>query len=110
LTSDTHWDIDDASSDVYLKAAISVARALSTRAVLDKEGQAVDFDEIDRAILDIEKQVNGLADISKWGGTIKSNAEKIIDKARIISDKLTSKVKVLDDRIEDLKHLSEEAL
>jgi len=52
----------------------------------------VDFGEIDRAIRDIEKQVKGLAEISRWG-----------DKARIIGNRLAAQVEVLDEAVSDLK-------
>ena len=102
----TLWDLDDSSSDLFLQAALSVARALCSRASARREHQQVDFGEIDRAIRDIEKQVKGLADISRWGETIRSNSEKILDKARIVSNKLVVQVQVLDEAVSDLKRSS----
>lgn len=102
----TLWDIEDSSTDVFLNAAVSVARALCTRAVKDREGQQVDFDEMDRAIRDIEKQLNGLADITKWGETIKNSSEKIVERARIVTKNLTGHINVLDTAVSDLKRIS----
>jgi hypothetical protein len=99
----TLWDIDDSSSDLFLQAALSVARALCSRASARREHQQVDFDEIDRAIRDIEKQVKGLAEIGKWGETIRNNSERILDKARIISKKLLARVEVLDEAVAALR-------
>lgn len=99
----TLWDIDDSSTDLFLQAALSVARALCSRTSARREHQQVDFDEIDRAIRDIEKQLKGLAEIGKWGETIRNNSERILDKARIIGKKLMAQVEVLDEAVADLR-------
>jgi len=99
----TLWDLEDSSTDIFLQAAVSVARALCSRASVERADQQVDFEQMDRAIRDIEKQVKGLADIGRWGETIRSNSEKILDKARIIGKKLLNQVQVLDAAVDSLK-------
>lgn len=102
----TLWDLEDASSDLFLQAALSVARALCTRASARHEHRQVDFDEIDRAIRDIEKQAGGLADIARWGETIRNNSDKILDRVRIMSRKLSARVAVLDEAVSVLRRSS----
>src|SRR5207253_1167311 len=74
------WDAENPPSDVVLIAGISVAKCLCARARVIGESRAADFDAIDRAILEIERQIGGLDEIFKYAGTIKSNGEKIIDR------------------------------
>lgn len=97
------WDAEDPRSDVFLAAGLSVARALSTRAVLQRETQQADFGAIDRAVRAIEKQTGALGEITRLTGTIKSNSEKILERARIMQDGLTQQIRTLDEKIEDLK-------
>ena len=75
------WDPTRPECDVNLRAALTVASALCTRAHLAKEAASVDFDEFDRAILDVEQAANGLTDIETWAKTIRSNGDKILDRA-----------------------------
>ena len=43
----------------------------------DREQAAIDFDRVQRAILDVEKQVQGLEEIRKSAQSIRSCADKI---------------------------------
>jgi hypothetical protein len=97
------WDPEDASSDVYLSAGVSIAKALSVRAGTRKEAEEADLDSIEAAIRDIEKQTSSFEDINKWTETIKSSSDKILDKARIMKQNLERQMSILDERMEDLK-------
>ena len=97
------WDADDPRSDVFFAAALSVARALSTRAVAQRESRQADFESIDRAIREVEKQTTALSEITRLTGTIKSHSEKILERARIMQEALSQQVRTLDERIGDLR-------
>ncbi len=101
----TLWDVDDSTTDVFLQASLSMARALCSRSSAEKAHQQVDFGQIDRSIRDIEKQIKGLADITRLCETIRNNSGKILDRARIISENLAARVEVLDRAVDDLKNL-----
>lgn len=101
----TVWDIEDETTDLYPEMALSVARALCTRKQAASEGRAIDATEMDRAIRDIEKQASGLEEITTWAETIKKNGDKIVDKARIMTDKIMRQVNGLDRFMEDIKQL-----
>ncbi|WP_041068198.1 hypothetical protein [Thiolapillus brandeum] len=103
----TLWDLDDASTDLFLQASVSVARALCSRSRAERADQRVDFEQMDRSIRDIEKQVKGLAEITRLGETIRNNSGKILDRARIISNNLMAQVEVLDRAVDDLKNSGE---
>jgi hypothetical protein len=97
------WDADDSASDVVLKLGLSVARALCITKSVQREHQAADFTEIDKAILEINKQIEALDEIRTWTETIRNNGEKILDRLRKSREKLSAQVQSLTERIADLK-------
>jgi hypothetical protein len=103
------WDVEDPSTDVFLKAGIITARALCFRATRQSTAQQVDFDAIDKAILEIEKRAGNLEEIRKSAETIHSSSTKILERIRIDREALDKQVAVLRERIGDLKtNLQEE--
>lgn len=97
------WDMEDPATDVFPRAALSVARALSVQiGAVDEESQ-VDLTVVDRAIRNIEKQVNSLDQIKKWAETVRSNGQKIVDKADTMTNHLTRDIESLDREVATLK-------
>ena len=52
------WNAEDVTSDVYLKAALTTARALCVRSAEQSERHSVDLEAVDRAILEIEEEAS----------------------------------------------------
>jgi len=95
------WDAEDPLSDAYLRAALEIARALCVRQAAEQE--QVDFQTIDKAILDIEKRAGYLDQIRTSAQTIKSSSEKIIERVDIDQQALEKQVTQLQASIGDLK-------
>ena len=57
------WDFDDEASDLYLKAGLTLARALCVRKTQTSAEQTADFESIDVDILEVEKRAAQLDDI-----------------------------------------------
>ncbi|MEX0717624.1 MAG: hypothetical protein WD066_13610 [Planctomycetaceae bacterium] len=93
------WDAEDTASDVFLHAALSLARALCVRTHKHDEAVQVDFTEIDRAILEIEKRANSFEEIETAVETIKRQADKIAKTASTARKSLLSQVELLNTRI-----------
>jgi hypothetical protein len=89
------WDADDAASDVFLEAALSLARALCVRAGATRH-ESVDLPALDRAIRDVEKQLEGLEEIRRFAETSESASRKILERVRILGQNLTRLVSALD--------------
>ena len=89
------WDADDPASDVFLEAALAVARALCTRARQGAHSE-IDFDAFERSIRSVEKQLEGLEEIQKSAQTVENGAERIQERARIMSANLLRAVEALD--------------
>ena len=97
------WDSDDQSSDVWLKAALMVATALSVKAASHDQQDAASFEKIDKAIERIRKQLEGFDEINTFANSSKSAAEKILNRARIMQDTLTAQVASILDEMLKLK-------
>ncbi len=89
------WDAEDPVSDVFLEAALGVARTLCTRSRLGRESE-VDFPAFERAIRDVEKQVEGLDTIKSATDQIERQNERIKDRVRIVRRNLQRAVETLD--------------
>jgi hypothetical protein len=100
------WDADDTATDVYLKAGLIAARALCFRAERQSAAQQVDFELIDKAILEIEKRAGNLDDVRKSAETIKSSSDRILDRVRIDREALEKQVEILREKVKDLKTLT----
>ena len=99
----TVWDPENPASDVYLHAALSVATALCTNSRLAQEADQADVEAIERAILEIEKQVGKVAEVETWAETIRSNAIKIIDRVRVSGSALRTQCDELTEKTREVK-------
>jgi uncharacterized protein YeeX (DUF496 family) len=97
------WDAEDSTSDVILKAAYSVAKALVVREQHDTQEAAAAVQAIVEATRSIEKQIKNLDEFETWSGTIVSNGQKIFEKSRKMRDSLKVDVERLDAQIAALK-------
>jgi hypothetical protein len=93
------WDTEDRASDLVVKAAYSLARALAVREKrADKATQAAVV-EIERTARNVERQAGYLDDVRKWAETVKGHGEKIIERSARMADELRRDVERLDDQV-----------
>lgn len=97
------WDPDDANSDLYVRVAYSVARALVIRESHESTETEQAVKSIDLATRCIEKQLEHLDQIKTWADTVKSNGEKIADRAIRMRADLGKEVETLDRYVTELK-------
>ncbi len=97
------WDAEDPGTDAYLEAALSLARALCTRAVTQRESQAADLAAMEKSVRAIETQARLLGDVETSATTIQSGATKILERMRISREALTKEIANLDEALRDLK-------
>jgi len=97
------WDPEDRQTDLFVKLGISVAKALCTRQAREKESLAVDFSTLDHAILEINKQLSQIDEISGFSESIRNNSEKILERMRISRKKLDKQVAILQEALQDLR-------
>jgi hypothetical protein len=97
------WDPEDPATDIWLKAALVTARAISVRKVGASDCTQVDFDTIDRAVLDIEKRAANLDEVRTSAKTIVSSGEKIIKRVDIDEKALEKQLTLLREKLDDVR-------
>jgi len=98
------WDAEDPTTDVWLDAAIAVAKAIIIEGVAASKPRAdVDFDAIDIAIEAIAKRAEKTDQVRIWGQTIESTGAKIVKEMEVARRDLERQVASLRDNIEDAK-------
>jgi hypothetical protein len=93
------WDADDPGSDVVVRAAYSLARALAVRESRTNDESRAALAEIERSARGVERQAAFLDDIRKWSETVKSSGEKIAERSARMSDELRREVERLDAQL-----------
>lgn len=97
------WDADDDANDVWLEAALMVASALSVKAASHDKQDAASFEKIDKAIERIRKSLEGFEEMNTSANTVKSAAEKILNRARLMQEGLSSQLQAIVDEFLKLK-------
>jgi len=97
------WDPDDVTSDLYVKAALTVARALVIRESHDSAESEHALNSIELATRAIEKQIENLAQIKTWAETVRNNGDKIADRTGKMHEALEEQVQELDRQLGALK-------
>ncbi len=97
------WDAEDATTDIYVKAAFSVGRALAIREAHESQETEGAVQGIEAAARAVEKQISHLEEFKQMGDTVKAHGEKIADRAARMKKGLTKEVGKLDKQIAALK-------
>ena len=97
------WDAEDPGSDVFLDAALSVAKALCNRPKGDGNGEtSTDLKAVEEAIGQIEKDAGRLDKIIKSVGTIERQTKSIRTEAQKLQETIGKNTARLKDKIAGL--------
>ena len=97
------WNPDDDENDVWLKAALMVATALSVKAASHDRADAASFEKIDKAMARIRKTIEGFEEVNTSATTIKNAAAKILERARIMQEALSPQIEAILDEVGKLQ-------
>lgn len=75
------WNPDDPSSDVYVKAAISVARALVVRRKIEQDSARVDLSPVQEALDTLVKSAEAVQELLRFSSLVADNNRKVSDRA-----------------------------
>jgi hypothetical protein len=100
------WNPEDPATDLFLKTAFTLVRALCVRAARHSDAEAADFRAIDEAICEIEKRTEGLNEIETSAKTIQSGSEKILKRVELCRKALVQQVEILREKMEELRQLT----
>lgn len=93
------WDAENPASDVVFDAGLSIARWLCVASRTDSDAAGEDIKEIEKAILEIQRQAENLDQITKSANAIDGHVTKILDRARIVQNGLKRQVGILNEKI-----------
>ena len=99
------WDADDGRSDIFFRAGITLARALCVRNRQQPHRDRLDFSQIDKAILEIERQVESVADMEKLTDTIRSHTDKVAKRLGTFRTSLDKQVYILREAMVQVRDL-----
>lgn len=97
------WDANDPTSDVYVRAAYSIARALAVRQMQSESTQAEALTAIEKSAAALGKHLAHCADLKKKGETSRSAAEAIVELAMKLQAGIESQVVVINESLAALK-------
>jgi hypothetical protein len=101
------WDSDDVASDLALRMAVSVARALCVREAVATSADEASFDRIDQSIESIAEQIRIVDDIIHSARLVKRRGEKIGAGAEKLRATIEREVSALQDHVKALRKESE---
>ncbi len=97
------WDADDPGTNVLVRAALSVARALVIREAQHDSESAEALKNIETAACAIGKHVAELLEMKKMSETVRNNGEKLCQKADSMKANLEKQVSILQEQVLSLK-------
>jgi hypothetical protein len=100
------WNPDDDENDVWLKAALMVATALSVKAASHDQADAATFEKIDKAMARIRKAIEGFDEVNTSANTIKNAAVKILDRSRLMQEALVPQIETIVEEVGKLQAAS----
>lgn len=98
------WSRDDVASDVVIRAAIAVCRALAIKQC-EAAGE-LDADALESTIRDITKQAAKLGSVMTWAATITTNGGKIRDTAEEMKEGLLESIEELEQHLTAVKEVA----
>ena len=103
------WNPDDDVNDVWLEAALMVATELSVKATSHDKQDAGSFEKIDKAIERVRKHIEGFDEINTSANSMKTAADRILNRARLMQEGLSIQVQAVFDEVMKLKDDAAEA-
>jgi hypothetical protein len=97
------WDDEDTSTDLYVNAAYSVARALCVRACDQSPHAQQVVMTLEQVIRAVEKQIQHLDQIKTWSETVRGHGEKICERTVKMKTDLVKEVERLDETVATLQ-------
>jgi hypothetical protein len=97
------WDAQKIESDTVLNAGLSLAKALCIRKERERNEAESNWEDLDSAILAVEKEVGRIGQMKTWTDTIQSSGEKILEELRKMKNSLEKQVASLRESVQALK-------
>jgi hypothetical protein len=96
------WNPEDILSDVYLKAAVSLARLIVVQQRKTNDQAETDLRAMESSITAVTRELAGLDEIVTWATTAKNSGEKISAKANTLKRRIEEQLDALSTHISGL--------
>jgi hypothetical protein len=96
-------------TDILLKCAMSVARAIAIREAQASAEAEANFDEIDAAVAKLGRDAIALNEVTTWANTVQSSGKKIADRVEKVREDLEKQLELLQDHLGRLKEAMQPA-
>jgi hypothetical protein len=93
------WDSENSDHDVFLRAAVSLARAMVVADRRAKDSTAADFTEMENAVNAILRDAELLGEIQTMATTVKNNGEKIVKKTERLRSGIETQIERLQEHL-----------
>ena len=93
------WDAENADTDIYLRAAISLARSMVVAGRKAEDSTAADFAEMEAAVNEVLRNAELLDGIQTMATTVKNNGEKIVKKAEKLKGCLETQIERIQSHL-----------
>jgi hypothetical protein len=97
------WDAEDPTSDVYLRAGLSVARAIAVRTRVALEANEESLGAIDAAILALQKVAARVEGIEKSARLVTKHGTTILESAEWMRGELGTQLEALGEAVGNLR-------
>ncbi len=97
------WDADDAASDLNLRLAVSVARALCVRAQIAESETKANLGQLDQSIENLTNQLQVIASILSSGRHARRHGEKVMAGAERLREALEREIAALQENVRALR-------
>ena len=97
------WDPEDPTTDLRVRLALGIARALCTRARSHDQRSSSALAEIERAARAIEKQASLFDEMRGWTRTIDASADRLLDRLGKMERELVAQLERLDAHVAQLR-------
>ena len=97
------WDADDVQSDLALRLAVSVARALCVRERIAASVAEASLEQLDGSIETIANQIRVIDEIIHSARLIKRRGEKVATSAERLRETLEREIAALQDHMQSLR-------
>ena len=92
------------TTDVILKAAISLARLMVVQDSGPVNKPSADIDAMESAISAITRDVASLEEIATWATTVKNSGEKIFNKIALLRKRIELQISTLTEHVQGLRN------
>lgn len=98
------WDESDPGQAVVVDAVVTLARALAVRDASNGSSESeTDWDALDKALNDVQRQIDYFEEMSGWCSNIKRDAKKIEDRLGLVEEALKRDLSRLNHELEALR-------